>query len=146
MAGFLSNVYGDSGVNEISFTNFGSICDSLTALTIAEFQGTYRDVTSLAHALGFALGASNDDANSTYIMSPYSYPSLTNRWSYSSTTAAYIILFINQLSPNCLLTTDSQSTRLNVSYGTYTGDELIPDIVCQRALGTTQTSFCRILL
>ncbi|XP_059157964.1 metalloprotease mig-17-like [Physella acuta] len=140
-----ANLYGTGGSTESSNTNIGSVCNGVSAVSIAEFQGTYRDVVSLAHAIGFMLGANNDDATSTYIMSPYNYATQPNRWSYSSITAAYMKLFFSQLSPNCLLTTNSQSTRLTVSYGTYTGDELNPDIVCQRALGTKQTSFCRTL-
>ncbi|XP_059159719.1 uncharacterized protein LOC131943555 [Physella acuta] len=137
-----ADLYGSSGSTESSNTDIGAVCNGLSAVVIAEFQGTYRDVVSLAHAVGFILGANNDFSTS-YIMSAYNYATQTKRWSYSYITALYIQLTISQLSPNCLLTTNSQSTTLPVSYGTYTGDELNPDIVCQRALNTPKSSFCR---
>ncbi|XP_059159722.1 uncharacterized protein LOC131943559 isoform X1 [Physella acuta] len=44
---------------------------------------------------------------------------------------------------NCLLTTSYTSTKPSVSYGSYNGSILDPDVMCQRSLLTSNTYMCK---
>ncbi|CAL1543813.1 unnamed protein product [Lymnaea stagnalis] len=137
------DLYGSSSIFTAGYAHVGAVCDSKKSTGVVEFNGTYGTATVTAHEIAHILGAEHGGAASKHVMTSYSAPDNAKRWFFSQCSATDIKDYLATLSPNCLLTTSSSSTKPSTTYGSYTGSMLDPDAICQRSLNTTATYMCR---
>ncbi|KAK0053691.1 ADAM family mig-17-like isoform X2 [Biomphalaria pfeifferi] len=136
-------VYGSAGSYTGGFAHIGKICDSKLATGVAEFSMTYQAALTTAHEIAHILGSDHGGAASNYLMAALLDARDAKRWFFSTCSALDIKEYILTLTTNCLLTTDSVSTKQSVSYGSYTGQMMDPDVICQRAMNKSNSYLCK---
>ncbi|KAH9507410.1 hypothetical protein Btru_058015 [Bulinus truncatus] len=138
-----TNVAGVDGIYTSGYAHVGKICDSKLATGVGEFNKTYFTVLTTAHEIGHILGSEHGGPATSSIMSPQLDPTNANRWFFSSCSASDIKSYISSLSSNCLLSTDVNSTKPTVTYGSYTGQMLDPEVICQRTGNDSNSYMCK---
>ncbi|XP_055870174.1 uncharacterized protein LOC106068782 [Biomphalaria glabrata] len=138
------DLYGTSGIFENSITSFAAMCKS-TGVSVMEFDPTARDIVATAKIIAYLLSSLNDGITSTYIMAIINAPDDANRWFYSNSSAQSIKEFVALPRASCLLSTNSASVKPAVTYATYTGSLLDPDVICQRSLNDSRSYMCKSL-
>ncbi|KAI8775962.1 ADAM family mig-17 isoform X2 [Biomphalaria glabrata] len=139
------DLLGSLGYSKHFDSVIGGICAGPAAVSVVEFQPTYRDVVGTAHAFALLLGTNTDGITSSYATAFMNLPNHSNRWAFSPCSGSDIKEYLAQLKPNCLVKTDSQSTKPSINFSTYNGDMLNPDIICQRSLNDSRSYMCKSL-
>ncbi|KAH9507412.1 hypothetical protein Btru_058027 [Bulinus truncatus] len=92
-------------------THYDSVCAGQTAASVVEFQETYKDVVGTARAISLLLGSSMDGLTSNYVSAFSNSPNHTNRWSFSPCSPSSMKEYLQQLRPNCLLTSNPMTIK-----------------------------------
>ncbi|XP_055869409.1 zinc metalloproteinase-disintegrin-like batroxstatin-3 [Biomphalaria glabrata] len=137
------DLYGSAGSFTAGYAHVGKMCDPKLATGIGEFSRNYFTALSTAHEIGHILGSEHGGPASTNIMSSQLDPTDANRWSFSGCSVTDFKEYMATLNPNCLLTTDPASTKPTLTYGSYTGQILDPEAICQRTLNNSKSYMCK---
>jgi hypothetical protein len=133
---------GDGGPSTVGIAQVGTICDPSRAIAVVEYTGTYVTAETLAHEVIHIFGGSHDGIASSKVMASSGSPQQKNRWEFGQCAATDVKEFIEILSSNCLLETNTSSVKLVPDLNTYNGLILNPDTICQRTLNDTRSYMC----
>ncbi|KAH9507411.1 hypothetical protein Btru_058018, partial [Bulinus truncatus] len=137
------DLYGTAGIYTSGYAHVGKICDSKQATGVGEFNKTYFTPLTTAHEIGHILGSEHGGPATSSIMSPQLDPTNAHRWFFSSCSASDVKGYVSSLSSNCLLSTEVNSTKPTVTYGSYTGQMLNPEVKCQRTGNDSSSYMCK---
>lgn len=136
------DILGDTGIYTQGLANVGKICDPKDSVSVIEFNATYLTALITAHEFAHLLGASHDGIASDKVMSAANSPGHKHRWSFAECAANDIKEFLPLLSPNCLLKTNSASTKPATSWTAYHGRLFDHNAVCERAINDPRSYAC----